>query len=71
MGKISINVQDPELKKKIGILDTGDYNQFNQDLLITEVNICYKTSIDAAKDLQCAKRVSRAGTIVLTFINHK
>ena len=27
MSKISINVQDPDLKKKIGILDTVDYNQ--------------------------------------------
>ena len=26
MGKIAINMQDPELKKRIGILDTGDYN---------------------------------------------
>ena len=71
MGKITINVQDPELKKNIGILETGDYNSFNLNLLVTQVNICYKTSIDAAEDLQSAKRVSRSGTIVLSFYNHK
>ena len=38
LGKIAINIQDPELKKKIGILETGDYNNFNYDLLVTEVN---------------------------------
>ena len=29
LGKIAINIQDPELKKKIGILETGDYTNFN------------------------------------------
>ena len=38
LGNIAINIQDPELKKKIGILDTGDYNCFNLNLLVTEVN---------------------------------
>ena len=71
MGKIAINIQDPELKKRIGILDTGDYSNFNVDLLVSEVNKCYLTAIDASEDLQDAKRVSRAGTIVLTFYDHK
>ena len=60
MGKIAINVQDPELKKKIGILETGDYSQFNVDLLVTEVNLHYKTSIHPFDDLQSTKRVSRS-----------
>merc|ERR1712059_109326 len=46
MGKIAINIQDPEMKKRIGILETGDYNSFNVDLLVTEVNNRYKTSIE-------------------------
>ena len=71
IGKIAINIQDPELKKKIGILETGDYNSFNYDLLVSEVNKCYNTSIDARNDLQDIRRVSRAGTVVLTFFDHK
>ena len=51
LGKIAINIQDPEMKK-IGILETGDYSVFNYDLLVTEVNKCYKTSIDARNDLR-------------------
>ena len=38
MGKIAINVQDPEMKKRIGILETGDYNSFDLQLLVHEVN---------------------------------
>ena len=49
LGKIAINIQDPELKKKIGILDTGDYASFNYDLLVTEVNKRYHTSINASE----------------------
>ena len=71
MGKIAINVQDPEIKKKIGILETDDYSQFNVDLLVTEVNLHYKTSIHPYDDLQSAKRVSRSGTIILSFYDHK
>ena len=71
LGKISINIQDPELKKRIGILDTGDYASFNYDLLVTEVNKRYHTSINARDDLQDIRRVSRAGTVVLTFFDHK
>ena len=71
MGKIAISVQDPELKKRIGILETGDYNAFNIDLLVTEVNNRYMLSINAKEDLQSIKRVSRSGTIVLSFYDHK
>ena len=71
LGKIAINVMDPELKKRIGILETGDYNDFNYDLLVTEVNKRYKTSIDSGNDLEDIRRVSRAGTVVLTFYDHK
>ena len=71
LGKIAINIQDPEMKKKIGILETGDYTNFNYDLLVTEVNKHYKTSIDARQDLQDIRRISRAGTVVLTFYDHK
>ena len=71
MVKTAINVQDPDLKKKIDILETGDYNSFNLNMLVTEVNIHYKTSIDATDDLQSAKRVSRSGTIVLSFYDNK
>ena len=71
MGKIAINVQDPDLKKRIGILDTGDYNAFDVDLLIHEVNNRYKLSINPQDDLQSVKRVSRSGTIVLSFYDHK
>ena len=71
MGKIAINIQDLELNKRIGILDTGDYNCFDLHLLVNEVNIRYKTNIDASEDLKDARRVSRAGTIVLTFYDHK
>ena len=59
------------MKKRIGILETGDYSNFNLNILVTEVNVLYKTSLDADKDLQSAKRVSRAGTIVLSFFDHK
>ena len=61
MGKISINVQDPELKKKIGILESGDYNNFNLNLLVTEVNVCYKTSIDADHDYNLLKGYQELG----------
>ena len=71
LGKIAINIQDPELKKKIGILETGDYASFNYDMLVTEVNKRYHTSIDARSDLQDIRRVSRSGTVVLTFFDHK
>ena len=71
LGKISINIQDPELKKKIGLLDTGDYSNFDYNLLVTEVNKRYNTSIDARDDLKDIRRVSRAGTVVLTFYDHK
>ena len=71
MGKIAINIQDPDLKKRIGILETGDYNSFNHDLLVTEVSKRYLTSIDPSHDLQDIRRVSRAGTVVLTFYDHK
>ena len=70
LGKIAINIQDQDLKKRIGILETGDYNSFNHHLLVTEVNNHYKTSITDA-DLQDIRRVSRAGTVVLTFYDHK
>ena len=69
-GKIAINIQDQELKKRIGILETGDYSSFNHALLVTEVNNRYKTSIER-EDLQDIRRVSRAGTVVLTFYDHK
>ena len=71
LGKISINIQDPELKKKIGILDTGDYSSFNYNLLVTEVNKRYHLSIDADRDLKDIRRISRAGTVVLTFYDLK
>lgn len=71
LGKISINVQDPELKKRIGILETADYNAFNLHLLVDEVNHHYSTNIDAILDLQTARRVSRSGTIVLSFFDQK
>ena len=71
MGKISINVQDPEMKRRIGIMDTGDYNSFDLRLLVTEVNERYGIHIDPLEDLKDARRVSRAGTIVLTFFDHK
>ena len=29
MGKIAINIQDQDMKKRIGILETGDYNSFD------------------------------------------
>ena len=58
-GKISISIQDPELKKHVGIFDTGDYNAFNLQMLSNEVNRRYSTSIDYILDLQTAKRVSR------------
>ena len=45
LGKIAISIQDPELKKRIGILDTGDYNAFDVDLLIHEVNNLFLTAI--------------------------
>ena len=71
MGKIAINVQDPELKKRIGILESGDYNSFDLQLLVREVNGRYGIHIDPTEDLKDARRVSRAGTIVLTFFDHK
>ena len=71
LGKIAINIQDPEMKKRIGILESGDYSQFNYDLLVTEVNKRYGLNINSREDLQDIRRVSRAGTVVLTFFDHK
>ena len=71
LGKIAINVQDPDMKKRIGILETGDYNSFDFRLLITEVNRRYGIHIDPNEDIKDARRVSRAGTIVLTFFDLK
>ena len=34
MGKIAITVQDPDLRRRIGILETGDYNSFDLQLLV-------------------------------------
>ena len=61
MGKIAINVQDQDMKKRIGILETGDYNSFDLQLLVHEVNNRYRININAADDLKDARRVSRAG----------
>ena len=58
------------MKKRIGILESGDYSSFNHALLVTEVNNHYKINIEK-DDLQDIRRVSRAGTVVLSFYDHK
>ena len=70
LGSISINVQDPKLKAQVGVKDDTDYNNINVLALTEAISVRYKVQIGPA-DIKSARRVSRAGTIVISFFNLK
>ena len=66
VGNITINIHDNLLKTQVGVKEDNDYNDINVLALAESISKRYKVQITPA-DIKSAKRVSRAGSIQVSF----
>ena len=66
IGSITINIQDSKLKAAVGIKHDADYNDIDVKALADAISTRYKVHI-GLDDIKSARRVSRAGSILLVF----
>ena len=70
VGNITINIHDNQLKAQVGVKEETDYNDINVRVLVEAISARYKDKIEPA-DIKSAKRVSRAGSIQISFFDLK
>ena len=70
VGKLAINIQDPALKLAIGIKEISDYNDVNVPVLLKAISDRYRIDL-CPDDVISARRISKAGTIVIAFADLK
>lgn len=68
IGKISLNIQEPKLKKVAGIKDTVDYNELNANVLL----VAARYGVDITpQDSMGINKIYRSGAIGISFYGMK